>query len=268
MFKPKDYPFILFGSDPLGPVVLRTLEMADCAPTLYISDKKLTLDEQLDLVEQYKISFILVAGYGRILKQALLDSVAGQVLNIHPSLLPEYRGPAPVVQTILDGATETGVTVIELDAQVDHGPVLAQENYPLRGNETPSELYEILGDRGARMFLDVIEDYLNDELDMLPQNHDDASFTHFVKKEDGLLLPEKESAVDMERKIRAYAGWPSAWLMHEEKRLIIHKAHIGSNGELVPTEVQPENGKRMSFEAYASGQRLKPAALAQALHLN
>lgn len=267
MLNSKEYPFILFGSEPLGPVVLRTLEMADCPPTLYLSDKKLTTDECIELVESHKISFILVAGYGKILKQPLLDSVAGQVINIHPSLLPAYRGPAPVIQTILEGEEETGVTVIELDAEVDHGPILAQETLRLRGNETPSELYEVLGDRGTRLFLDVIEDYLQDDLELLPQQHDLATFTHFVRKDDGLLSPKHEDALSMERKVRAYAGWPSAWLMRGDTRLIVHKAHVDGDNNLVLDEVQPENGKRMDLAAYAAGQRLKPTELYRQLGL-
>lgn len=259
-------PYLFFGSPPLSPIVLRVLAQYEYMPALHVQDTSLTVDEQIELVLRHNAAFILVAGYGKILRRDLLDSVAGQVLNIHPSLLPAYRGPSPVVQTILDGVHETGVTVIEIDREVDHGPILAQESLPLRGDETASDLYEVLTQRGTRLFLDVIDEYLDGTLDMLPQDHSEASFTTFVKKEDGLLIPTQSSAEEMERMVRAYAGWPGTWLLDEDKRLKVHKAHV-SQGALVLDEVQPESGKRMSFAAYCAGKRTTAQAIEKRLGL-
>lgn len=252
-------PYLFFGSPPIGPIALKALELADYKPAAVITDTKLSLDEQLDLVEQYKATFILVVGYGAILKQPLLDSVAGQVLNIHPSLLPAYRGPAPVVQALLDGVTETGVTLIQIDREVDHGPMLAQTTYPLTGKETPHELYTILIQRGVELFMDSIEGYLDETLELTEQNHSEATFTHFIKKEDG-LLDLSEPADVLERKVRAFQDWPTTWVLHRSKRLIIHSAHIEGDS-LRFDQVQPENGKRMTLEAYCAGLRIKPAEL-------
>lgn len=256
-----DVPYLFFGSPPIGPIALKALELADYKPAAVITDTKLTLEEQLNLVEEHKATFILVVGYGAILKQALLDSVAGQVLNIHPSLLPAYRGPAPVVQTILDGVLETGVTLIQIDREVDHGPMLAQEAYRLKGTETPAELYTVLVQKGVELFLEVIDSYLDETLDLTPQNHDEATVTHFIKKEDG-LLDLKQPAVELERMVRAFQGWPTTWVMHRGKRLIIHKAHVADD-TLIFDQVQPENGKLMDFSSYAAGLRAKPADLYQ-----
>jgi methionyl-tRNA formyltransferase len=261
---PERVPYLLFGSPPIGDLAAKFLLASPYPPAAVISDTKLTLDEQLELVEKHKVGFILVVGYGKILKQALLDSVCGQVLNIHPSLLPLYRGPAPVVQALLDGQTETGVSLMEIDAEMDHGPVLAQDTIPLSGTETPSELYAILTHKGVQQFLDTIGAYLAEELDLLPQDHTEATYSHFIKKEDGLLTPG-EDAAEMERKVRAFQGWPGTWVVLEDgKRLIIHSALVKED-RFIPTEVQLEGGKRMPFASFAAGRRQKPEELLETL---
>jgi methionyl-tRNA formyltransferase len=249
-------PFLFLGSPPIGPIALKVLEQNHYLPKLVVTDTALSTDELIDIVQHNGIGFILVVGFGAILKQDLLDSVAGQVLNIHPSMLPEYRGPAPVVQTILDGMHTTGVTLMEVDAKMDHGVILAQEEHTLAGNEIPDELYQVLTQKGTHLFLDNIDAYIAETLIGLPQMHDEATFTHFIKKEDG-LLNLSEDAHENERKVRAFQGWPGTYVMHKDKRLIIHKVHVAEDA-LVLDEVQPENGKKMSFAAYCNGMRVKP----------
>jgi methionyl-tRNA formyltransferase len=246
-------PFVFFGSPPIGPIALRVLELNNYQPAAVITDTSLSSEAMVNIILEARATFILVVGYGAILKQAVLDSVAGQALNIHPSLLPLYRGPAPVVQTILDGPPTTGVTLMEIDSKMDHGPIVAQEEYPLTGRETPAELYEVLTQLGTRLFLDTIDGYLNETVPLYPQNHFEATVTHFIKKEDGLLDLGEEAELN-ERKVRAYQGWPGTWVMYRGKRLIIHEAHV-EGGTLLLDQVQPENGKRMSFTAFCSGAR-------------
>ena len=252
-------PYVLLGSAPIGPIALEALEAAKYPPVLVIDDPKLPTAELVTQIEEAKPTFLLVVGFGAILKRDVLDTVAGQVLNIHPSYLPEYRGPAPVVQTILDGARETGVTLIEIDTKMDHGPIIAQERYPLHGNETPTELYEVLTRRGVHLFLENIDDYLEEGLEPLPQTDMDATFTRFVKKEDG-LLHFSEPADQLERQVRAYQGWPRAYCFLDGKRLIIDTAHL-EDGQLVPDQVQPEGGKPMAFQAFCVGRRQAPEAV-------
>ena len=249
-------PYIFFGSEPIGPIALKALTLAEYPPVKVIDDPKMTLEDMLAIVEEYKPTFFLVVGFGAILKQAILDTVAGQVLNIHPSMLPTYRGPAPVVQAILDGATETGVSLMEIDKKMDHGPILAQERLMLTGQETPEELYRILTHKGVSLFLEYIDDYLNEELDLLPQDHSEATITHFIKKEDGILDLSKP-VIELERQIRAFQGWPRSWIIYKGKRLIIDKAHI-SNNRLVPDLVQLEGAKQLTFEQFCNGERIKP----------
>ena len=249
-----EVPYLLFGSPPIGDIAAKHLLQSKYPPAAVITDPKLSLEEQLDLVQKYKAGFILVVGYGQILKQDLLDSVAGQVLNIHPSLLPLYRGPAPVVQALLDGVTETGVSLMQIDAKMDHGPLLAQESYFMNGKETPEELYGILTYKGVQLFLANIEQYLDDTLLLEKQDDTEATYTHFIKKEDG-FLDLRLSPEELERQIRAYQGWPTSWVVFDTKRLIIHSAFI-RNDTLGFDEVQPEGGKRMTFAAFCAGKRL------------
>lgn len=251
-------PFLLLSGAPIGPLAEKHLRLMRAEPTAVV-DTKLTSDELIALIEQHNAAFLFVVGYGSILKRPVLDAVAGQVLNLHPSLLPLHRGPAPVVQTILDGDTTTGVTIIEIDEQMDHGPILAQEEVSVPEHARPGDLYEVLTRRGVELFLEVIEGYLEGEDEYLPQEHEEATFTHFVKKEDGRLSLQDEPELN-ERKVRAYTGWPTAFLEHEGKRLIIHGAQV-LEGVFWPTEVQPENGKRMTFQAYCAGKRLAPATV-------
>ena len=250
------YPYVFFGSEPIGPIALEALRLAGYPPTLVIDNPKLTTEEQIELVLSVSPTFLLVVGYGAILKRDLLDTVAGQVLNIHPSLLPEYRGPAPVVQAILDGIEETGVTLMEVDTKMDHGKILAQDTLRLRGDEEPAELYSSLTRRGVELFLECIESYLDDSIEMIPQFHNQATFTHFIDKEDGLLDMSKP-ADELERQIRAFQGWPRSWVMLGEKRLIVDKAHIEQD-QLRFDMVQPENGKIMKFKEFCAGIRMSP----------
>ena len=247
-------PYILFASPPIGPIALEALKAAHYPPAYVFDDPKMPVEAMLELIELHKPTFLLVVGFGAILKRDILDTVAGQVLNIHPSLLPLYRGPAPVVAALLDGVLETGVTLMQIDTKMDHGPILAEETIPLRGDEYPNELYEILTRKGVHLFLEHIDAYLQEEADLLPQSHFEATITHFVKKEDGRLDFAKDPQ-RLEREIRAYSGWPGSWTELEGQRLIIKKAHLQA-GRLVFDEVQPAGGKPMSMRDFLLGRRL------------
>jgi methionyl-tRNA formyltransferase len=258
-------PFVFLGSPPIGPIALEALKVAHYLPVMIIDDPKLKTEQLIEIIEKAKPTFLLVVGFGAILRQAVLDTVAGQVLNIHPSYLPKYRGPAPVVEAILDGAKETGVSLMEIDQKMDHGGILAQERYRLRGDERPAELYNQLIKIGVNLFLDNLEAYLNDSLDLTVQNDYEATITHFVKKEAGLLTLDK-SPVEMERMVRAYQDWPRTWFMYRDKRLLVDKAHLHS-GELVLDTVQLEGSKPCSFQDFCNGHRVKPETMYQSLGL-
>lgn len=258
-------PFLFFGSPPLGPIALDELARNGSVPTAIVDNPRLSTDEIIETIRKHKPAYILVASYGAILRQPVLDEVDGKILNIHPSLLPKYRGPAPVVQTALDGVNVTGVSVMQIDAKMDHGPLLAQETVTFSGSEPIDEMYDRLTRLGVRLLLSRLDSYLAGTADLSPQDHGAATFTHFVKKEDG-LLSLAEPAETIRRKVRAYAGWPGTWFMYQGKRILVHDVDI-LDGKLRLCTVQPEGGKRMQFEAWTAGLRKKPAEVCRELGL-
>lgn len=150
----------------------------------------------------------LVTAYGKIIPQSVIDSFNNRIYNIHPSLLPKYRGPSPLQQQILDGVTETGVTIIQLDAQVDHGPIVAVAHDKILPDDTTVTLGNRLFEKGADMFLKL--QIPNPE----SQNHDEATFTRKLTRQDGFVSWEEYQTQNLSRKLRAFAGWPGVWTIN------------------------------------------------------
>ena len=156
---------------------------------------------------------IVVAAYGKLLPPEVLAIPPHGCLNLHPSLLPKYRGPSPVATAILDGALSTGVTLMLLDAGMDTGPILAQQEYPLTGRETAAELTEALFARGTQLLLDNLEPWVSGQLTAQPQDEAQATLTRKLERADGLADWRQPAAV-LERMIRAFTPWPgltAAW---------------------------------------------------------
>jgi len=159
----------------------------------------------------------VVVAYGQILKQEVIDAFNGQIYNIHPSLLPKYRGPSPLQQQILDGVTETGVTIIQLDSQVDHGPIVAQIKDTIHPDDTTQTLGNRLFVTGASLFLSQL--CKARPCEAKPQNHSQATFTQKLTRQDGFLeFEEFENSMKIEnlklkisRMHRAFVGWPGVW---------------------------------------------------------
>ena len=161
---------------------------------------------------------ILVAAYGRFLPPEVLDLPPHGCLNLHPSLLPKYRGPAPVVTTILDGEAVTGVTLMQLDEGMDTGPILAQQEYPLNGDETAADLTEALFRTGAHLLLHNLEALAAGKLPAQPQDDSRATVTRKLERADG-LADWTRSAVTLERQRRAFTPWPGLTAHWQDKSL-------------------------------------------------
>ena len=161
---------------------------------------------------------ILVAAYGRFLPPDVLDLPPHGCLNLHPSLLPRYRGPSPVVTTILDGEAVTGVTLMQLDEGMDTGPILAQQVYPLNGDETAADLTEALFRTGAQLLLDNLEALAAGKLPAQPQDDSRATVTRKLERADG-LADWTRSAVTLERQRRAFTPWPGLTAHWQDKSL-------------------------------------------------
>lgn len=157
-------------------------------------------------------SFAVLAYFGLIVPQTLLDLFPKGIINIHPSLLPTYRGSTPVQSTLLAGDTKTGVTIIKLDSQVDHGPILGQETVDITPGETTPHLHKRLFEKGASLLAEVLPPYLEEKLIPREQDHVYASYTQQLTRQSGYFdvqkQPDKET---LDRMIRAYAPWPGVW---------------------------------------------------------
>ncbi len=169
----------------------------------------------------------IVAAYGKILPQAVLDIPRLGGLNVHPSLLPRYRGMSPVESQILADEKEIGVSVILMDAHMDHGPVVAQEkitidNWPLSRNV----LNELLWRSGGHLLATTLPSYAAGTLTPTPQDHSQATTTKKITKEDGLVELSKENVWINYLKYLAYEGWPGVYFFQDGERIKITKARF------------------------------------------
>ena len=201
--------------------------------------------DTLDHLASTHASIFVVAAYGRILPPAVLDIPRLGVVNIHPSLLPAYRGPSPVQTAILDGVPETGVTIMKLDEGMDTGMILrASGPVPLDGTERADELMTRLFSIGAKMLPDVLLDLSNGQLTPVQQDDSLASVTKMVRRGDGAVdwrLPARH----LERMMRAYDPWPGIFTTWRASTLKIRDAAVaeGERGEGPPGTVFQKDGR-------------------------
>jgi len=179
--------------------------------------------ENSDALAAYHADLYIVAAFGQILPQKVLDQPRYGTLNIHASLLPRYRGADPIAETILQGDKETGVSIILLDAGVDTGPVLLQRSIPIAEDETTGSLTVKLADLGAQALLEALPQWIAGKISPEAQDEQKASHTHMLKKEDGEINWELPASV-LARQVRAYTPWPSSYTHWHGKLLKIIKA--------------------------------------------
>ncbi len=186
-------------------------------------------DEQSALRSLEADAFLVVA-YGRLLPADLLEIPALGVLNLHPSLLPLYRGASPVATAILEGAEETGVTVMLLDEGMDTGPVLAQsESVPIREGDTRDSLTSRLFELGAGLLVDTLGRIESGSITATPQDEARATTTRLLKRSDGEIDWTKP-AEQIERQVRAYDSWPGTFTSWESRNLKILAARAVPEG--------------------------------------
>ncbi|OGF21568.1 methionyl-tRNA formyltransferase [Candidatus Falkowbacteria bacterium RIFOXYB2_FULL_38_15] len=197
------------------------------------------------LIEKLAPDLIIVADYGKIIPKNILDLPKFGTLNIHPSLLPKHRGPSPLQETILNGDKETGVTVILLDEEMDHGPIVGQEKLEI-GNQKYSlaELRQKLAELGGDLATKVLPDYLSGKIKPITQDHNRATYTKIIAKEDGKINWEK-SAEEIDCQLRAYGEWPGSWTEWENNskkyKLKIIEAEILESPRGIPGTIYVQN---------------------------
>jgi methionyl-tRNA formyltransferase len=167
---------------------------------------------------------VLVA-YGKIVPSSVMDVFPHGIINIHPSLLPLHRGPIPIESVILQGAAETGVSIMQLAVAMDAGPVYGQVRADLQGDETKQALATQLLEAGGNHLLQILPSIVDGSLAPTPQNEATATYDALIQKADGLLDFNKPAA-RLEREIRAYLDWPGSRTSIGDKDVIITAAHV------------------------------------------
>lgn len=203
-------------------------------------------------LKDLKPDLIIVAGFGKIISERIIDIPKYGTLNIHPSLLPKYRGPSPVQFTILGGEKETGVTIIKLVKEVDAGPIIGQGTVKLPGNETSELLLKELAMFGAELLIDIIPYYIANDSEIVKQDHNKATFTRVIRKEDGEILPADTPEI-IERKVRAFHNWPIVYTYSSDRRVQILKSHLDNKKRLIIDKVRPEGKKIMTYAEFKRG---------------
>lgn len=168
------------------------------------------LEDLRDKLIDCRADLMIVTDYGQIIPENILKILSHGAINIHPSLLPRHRGPAPIVAAILNGDFATGVTLILMDSKMDHGPIIAQESHVLSGREIAVDLEQNLAKQAATMVIKYIPAFLAGQIQSQEQNHDLATYHKLIKRTNG-EIQWNESAFAIERKWRAYYPWPGIW---------------------------------------------------------
>lgn len=181
------------------------------------------LRDNPDILEELKLvgaDLLVVVAYGQILPQAILDLFPLGAINVHPSLLPKYRGASPIQSAILNEEEKTGISIMLMDEKMDHGPILAQEELVLGGDETTESLYDLAAIKGVPLLVKTIKDFVDKKISAIPQNDAEATFCRTITKEEA-RINWSNSAKKISAQIRGFYPWPIAWTMLDGKRLKI-----------------------------------------------
>ncbi len=213
--------------------------------------------ENIEMLAAYQSDLFIVAAFGQILPQAVLDLPRYGTLNIHASLLPKYRGVSPISEAILQGDTETGVTIMLIDAGVDTGPILLQRAIPIAEDDTTGSLTLKLAALGASALLEALPLWVQGKITPQPQDERFASHTHMLHKEDGKIDWNRPADV-LARTVRAFTPWPGAYTNWGNKLLKIISAHTiqsdpGSEARAGTVSLRKENGLQTLAVATGNG---------------
>lgn len=206
----------------------------------------------LSELKPHESKLAVLAAYGHVIPQEVLDGFPLGIINVHPSLLPVYRGSTPIESAILDGATKTGVSIMRLTVAMDEGPIYKQKAVYLTGKETKTELSETLQKLGAELLVEVLPAIADGSLAPRQQPHPDrdALYCKKLSKEDGRIDWTKPRT-QIEREIRAYAGWPRSYTKLGAVEVVITQAHSVKSTSEKPGTVEVEDELKLLM-VYAS----------------
>ncbi len=212
----------------------------------------------------------VLVSYGKIIPESIIEAFPKGIINIHPSLLPIYRGPSPIESAILNGDKVTGISIMSLEKAMDAGPVYLQERIELSGIETKNELYDQFSRQGAKLLIENLSRILDGSIKSTSQDESEATYCQMITKSDGDLDPITMTADECERRIRAFIGWPKTRINLLGKNIIVTKARVladfsgdkwpdvilcKNNSALQITEIVSPNGKQMKTADYFRGLR-------------
>ena len=205
----------------------------------------------LEKLKRWRVELIILADYGKILPSEILNFPKYGALNVHPSLLPKYRGATPIQQTILNGDEESGVTLIRMVPQVDAGGILGQYKLKIDPRTTFVGLLDSLSQLGAMIVRDLLPYYVSGDLKPKPQLKKGLKLAPKLPQDLGKIEP-KDTALDIDRKVRALNPWPGVYTIWKGKRIKILAAHL-ENEKLVLDRLQPEGSTEMSWQEFKNG---------------
>ncbi len=237
-----------------------------------LQPERIRSDESISALRAMRADLFVVVAFGQILPQVLLDVPRIASINVHASLLPRWRGAAPIQAAIRAGDRETGVTLMAMDAGLDTGPVIAQRSAPISKDETGQSLHDKLAQLGAELLVQALPDFLDGTTSPRPQDAACATYAPAIKKEEG-RLDWSCAAAELERTIRAFTPWPGSFTTWNGAPLKIHAGYedaglaspglvfnhekgiaIGTGaGLFFPTEVQLAGKKRLPIEDFVNG---------------
>ena len=236
--------------------------------------EKLKQPEAMEQLRAWAPDLIVVAAFGQILRKDVLELPRFGCINVHASLLPRWRGAAPINAAILAGDEETGVTIMQMDVGLDTGPLLAKRSIRLKPDDTAGSVFQALSTLGADLLLETLPDYLSGKLTPVLQPEEGATYAPMLKKEDG-KLDFSDDVNELERRVRAFNPWPGAFMDFDGMNLKVHRTHVeqgessagqrlvvenqpavgARGGLLILDEVQPAGKKSMSGKSFLAGAR-------------
>jgi methionyl-tRNA formyltransferase len=245
-----------------------------------VQPQSLKTEKFEDLVARLKPDFIAVVAFGQILTENILSLPRLGTINVHASLLPKYRGPAPINWAIINGEHETGITTMLMEKELDTGDILLTAKEPITAQDTALTLHDRLAAIGAKLLVKTLNAFTNDTIHPSPQDHSEATYAPMLKKSDG-QLDWKKPAKTLELFVRGMTPWPGTFTFHENNRLKIFKARSVSrnfqeapgtvlqsfpdelviatgDGALSILEIQGPSGKRLAIKDFLHGYKLQP----------
>jgi methionyl-tRNA formyltransferase len=222
-------------------------------------------DIAMDIEALRPVTGILVA-YGKIIPQSIIDLFDPGIINLHPSLLPAYRGPSPIEAALLHQDRQTGISIMQLDAKMDAGPVYFQSQLNLNGTETKPDLYSQLFSMGSQALADRLAHIVDGSLPPKPQRDADATYCSLLSKKDAWLDPTTMTASQADAHIRAFLGFPGSRLTLLDHEVIVTKAHVSDtptdlsvkfadNKHLAIDALKPVGKKEMPARAFLLGRK-------------